>query len=342
MIFVNMVIADQDEVYLSRLAKWFRENRSNQFQIMAFTEKESLLRFMKETDLNIDVLLIGENFLAPELSAALNTIILGQPIDPVNNEFRYIDKYLPAPSLCSEVLSTISNSENPIPGKAGKSELIICLSPDPRLKSTLALYLSGISYDNIYINLESFPFYIPSQNSYRNQKNLSDVLYHIKASKGNVVMALECAVLSNYNGINIIPPMDNPKDLWELSDKETGILIDALKSWGHFKNIIVDIELSAGPHINQWLESSSLILIPFEIKQLNQIRRLKNMLNQSIPEEKIKWILVDECGDGDLPEDFSNLLILEELKAFPGVGTSISTEPGISQILSGFLKVPSK
>jgi len=66
------------------------------------------------------------------------------------------------------------------------------------------------------------------------------------------------------------------------------------------------------------------------------------MLNQSIPEEKIKWILVDECGDGDLPEDFSNLLILEELKAFPGVGTSISTEPGISQILSGFLKVPSK
>ncbi|MDD4295485.1 MAG: hypothetical protein PHC69_00815 [Ruminiclostridium sp.] len=342
MIFVNMVIADQDEVYLSRLAKWFRENRSNQFQIMAFTEKESLLRFMKETDLNIDVLLIGENFLSPELSAALDIIILGQPIEPVNNGFKYIDKYLPAPSLCSEVLSAISDSENPIPGKAGKSELIICFSPEPRLKSTLALYLSGISNDNIYINLEPFPFYMTCQNAYKNQKNLSDVLYHIKASKGNVIMALESAVLSSYNGINIIPPMDNPKDLWELSDKETGILIDSLKSWGHFKNIIADLEFSVGPHINQWLESSSLILIPFEIKQLNQIRRLKNMLNLSIPEEKIKWILADECGYVDLPEDFSNILILEELKAFSGEGTNINPNPETAQVLSGFLKLSSK
>lgn len=340
MIFVNMVIADQDEAYINRLAKWFRENRAGQFQIMAFTEKESLLRFMNETDLHIDVLLAGEKFLEPGLTSKVNTVILGQPVEPEYSEFKHIDKYLPAPTLCSEILSSISDFEQTGWSKAGKSELIICISPDPRLKSTLAMYLSKLSDENIYINFESFPFYSIDQYSYRNQKNLSDVLYHIKASKANVILALESAIYNIHNGISLIPPMDNPKDLWELSEKEIGILIEALQSWGRFKNIIADIELNAGPFIKQWLESSSLILVPFEITQLNQIKRLKNMLNQYVPEKKIKWILAGNCNRDNLTEDFNNLYIIKDLYALNGDWTSISFDDKVLQNLSDLISIP--
>lgn len=340
MIFINMVIADQDEAYINRLAKWFRENRAGQFQIMAFTEKESLLRFINETDLHIDVLLAGEKFLEPMITSKVNTIILGHPVDPANSDFKHIDRYLPAPTLCSEVLSAISALEKPGFGRTGKSDLIVCISPEPRLKSTLALYLGKSSPENIYINFESFPFYLTEQHTYRNQKNLSDVLYHIKASKPNVPLMLESAVCSGHNGINLIPPMDNPKDLWELSDKETGILIEALISWGRFRNIIADMELNAGPFLKQWLEFSSLILVPFEITQINQVRRLKNMLAHSITENKIKWILAGDCIDG-LHEEFDNLFIINELYALTGDWTSLNFDNAVLQKTTELLSMQS-
>jgi hypothetical protein len=342
LIFLSMVIADQDEAYISRLAKWFRENRAGQFQIMAFTEKESLLRFLSETDLHIDVLLVGEKLLDPVLISKFNTIILGQPVEPANIELKHIDKYLPAPTLCSEILSAISAFDRPGWGKAGKSELIVCMSPEPRLKSTLALYLSKSSPENIYINFESFPFYSTEQCSHRNQKNLSDVLYHIKASKTNVPLALESAVHNIHNGINLILPMDNPKDLWELTEKEFGILVEALVSWGSFKNVIADIELNAGPFMKYWLEFSSLILIPFEITQLNQVRCLKNMLNQSISEKKIRWVLAGDCTKDSIPDEFNNLFIINGLYALTGDWSSLTFDNSILQNITELLSIPAE
>ncbi len=332
-----MVIAGQDETYINRLAKWFRENKPNQFQITAFTEKESLYRFIGVTDLTIDVLLIDEEFIDLDQYTDMNIIILGQALNPAFNELKQVDKYLPAPSLCSEILTQITDSEQPKWIRTGKSDLIACLSPDPRLKSTLALYLCKLNSDSIYVNFESFPFYLSSLCSYRNQKNLSDVLYNIKASKKNITMVLESAVCNSEDGMSYIPPMDNPKDLWQLSEKETGVLIESLMSWGHFTNIIADIELSACSHTLQWLKSASLILIPFTISQLNQVRRLKNLMLDNIPSQKVKLILTGEQGVEDLPDDFNDLYLLQELKPIQGSWVNCEIDATFSQNLSSLL-----
>lgn len=312
---VNMIIADQDEIYINKLAQWFRENRTNQFQIIAFTEKESLHRFLNETNLNIDVLLAEECFLEEKMTSAVNTlIVLGQPVKDYAEDLKYIDKYLPAPSLCSEILSLISDTHQRVWRKAEKSDLIICLSPDQKLKSTLALSLACVSNEYIYINYESFPIYNPVLDSYRSYKNLSNILYNIKASKDNIHMSLESAVYTDHNGINIIPPMDNPKDLWELSEEETASLIEALKAWGRFPRIIADIECSACPVTLQWLKAASVIFVPFDISQITQIRQLKKLLFNEIDRNIIKWVLAGECANEDIPEDFDSLFFMRELK----------------------------
>lgn len=275
----RMVIADCDEEYIRRLTLWFRENKPHQFQITAFTEKESFDKFLRENDSETDVILIGEKFLNPDLLQRGNVILLGSPSALYPN-LHCLDKFQPAPVLSSGILALMSAWTNELPAlrRSERSELIVCFSPDQRLKSAMALSLARGIPGCLYICFDSWPFYPLQPDTNQSFRNLSDVLYHIKASRGNVAFALESALYSDSSGINYIPPVDNPKDMWELSEKENGQFIESLLSWGRFPIIIADIECNAGPRAMQWLEAASHIILPVPVSLWHQAGRLENML----------------------------------------------------------------
>jgi len=275
----RMVIADGDEEYIRRVALWFRENKPHQFQITAFTETESLERFLRVNDSEIDVILISEKFLSSDLLQKGNVILLG-PATALYPGLNCVDKFQPAPALSSSILAIMSAWANELPtsGRTERSELIVCFSPDPRLKSAMALSLARGLTGCLYICFDSWPFYPLKPDTNQSFRNLSDVLYHIKASRRNVPFALESALYADSSGINYIPPVDNPKDMWELSEKETGQLIESLLSWGRFPRIIADIECNASPRAMQWLEAASLIILPVPASLWHQIGRLETIL----------------------------------------------------------------
>lgn len=319
---IHMVLADNDYEYVNHLVQWFRENKSDSFQISAFTEKESFQKFISESKNKIDIILASEDFLTENASGHGIPIVLGQAVKL--NDLPSIEKYQPAPSVCSDILSVISVNKNEVKKwfGSGKSELVACFSPDIYIKSTFAMLLSAVSQDYIYINLESFPFYIMDQDFQSYSKNLSDILYHIKSRKGEPVMALESAVIEGNGQISFIPPMDNPGDLWELTDEEQDIFIEALKSWGHFSKIVIDTECNTGPMTIKLFEAASCIIVPFGKTHAGQIQRIKNMLEsiRGLDTHKVKWVF---CGNGEesfLP-DLDNCYEFRWLSAaMPGWG----------------------
>ena len=239
----------------------------------------------------------------------MESIVLGQAVELT--DLPAIEKYQPAPSICSDILSVLSNNQTRAEKwfTFGKSHLIACFSTNIYLKSTLALLLSYLSTDYVYISLDSFPLYKIGENFQAYNKNLSDILYHIKSQKGNPVIALESAVFTDSSNINFIPPLDNPKDLWELTDNEADIFIEALTSWGHFSKIIADLECNTGPITIKLLEAASNIFIPFDKTHLHQIPRIKSFLNsiRGLNSDKIAWIF---CGRNEeilLSEELDNL-----------------------------------
>ena len=58
---IHLVLAGSDFQYVNRLSQWFIENKSSQFQISAFTEKESFLNFLSQSENEIDVILAEES-----------------------------------------------------------------------------------------------------------------------------------------------------------------------------------------------------------------------------------------------------------------------------------------
>lgn len=316
---ISMLIAGLDQEYIENLANWFRENRPQQFRVSAFTEKESFEDFISNNEDVPDVMLTEEDFISSALEQNNNIIILGEPRSEKYAELKHVSKYQPAYGIASAVLTILSESGRVSKwDKPGKSEIIVCLSPDTALKSTTALYLALACEDAVYINFESFPFYRLNPEKNFINKNLSDFLYHIKSLKGNTGIALDSAVYNDYTGLNIVPPVDNPIDIWEMTENEMDALIEALKSWGHFKTVIADIELNAGPYTAKWLEAASVVFVPLSPFLLHQKQRVYNMIN-SLSEasaKKVKWIQAIPVED-ELSEVSGDVCYVPELKALP-------------------------
>ena len=314
---INMIIAGRDKEYIINLANWFRENKPQQFRVSVFTEKESLANFLLNEDEIPDVILAEEAILCSDIEKNNNIIILGESCGEKYNE--HIEKYQPAPGIASAILSALSEcGKVPKWDKPGKSEIIVCISPDPALKSTIALCLALAYEDAIYINFESFPFYRFNPEKSFTNKSLSDILYHIKSLKGNTGIALDSAVYTDYSGLNIIPPIDNPSDMWEMTENEMDELIKSLKMWGHFKIIIADIELNAGPYTAKWLEAASMVFVPLSPMLLHQKQRVNNMINSmaSTASKKVKWIQPISLENESF-EQAGDICYIPELSSFP-------------------------
>ena len=331
---VHMVLADADAEYVHRLAQWFRENKPRQFQISAFTARESFANFLQSGNPQADVILLSEQFLTPELMDTGNLIILGSPVAGLPS----VEKYQTASSLCSAVLSQMSGWQPVRPefGNNGNSSIIACFSPDLRLKSTLALWLARMSQDHLYVNLEAFPAY--SLQNEAEGKTVSDIFYHIKAAKGNLAIALESAVCTS-GGINHVPHMDNPGDLWELTDKETGILAETLLSWGRFSNIITDVEFNTSPRTLHWLELAYCVIVPFTAEHHEQILRMKSML-AALPgagTDKYRWVLAGANHNERLKDQFESLFWLPWLQELPQQFGALSLEKQAFEQLKALL-----
>lgn len=304
---VHLVLADHDYEYVNHFARWLTENKPNQFRVSVFTEPVSFINFISDNLDRIDIILAAEDFLVnTEKVQNVIRVILGQA-DKLQN-MPAVRKYQPAPAICSELQSLLSvnMTSNRYWHSAGSSELVVCFSPNIYLKSAFAFLLSSISEQHVYVSLEAFPFYTMDDCITPYSKNLSDILYNIKSQKGNPAMVLESAVVSDGN-ISFVPPMDNPGDLWELTDEETYVFIEALKSWGHFSRIILDADFNSGPVTMKFLKAASYIIIPFDKKHMHQIPRIKNMLSGVCAEDRKKAIWA-WCGSDEflLPYELEN------------------------------------
>lgn len=311
---IHLVLADGDRDYVDHLSRWFRENKQRQFQVSVFTEEESFQGYLQSGNAQADVIVLSESFLKPGMESQGNLIILGS----TSTGLPSIEKYQTAPALCTAILSQVSQWQHILQGAQhnGKSNLVVCYSPQLRLKTMLALCLARISGEHLYLNLQAFSCY-PLQAEDAGSRNLSNILYHIKASRGNLQIALESSV-TNGKGINFIPSVENPGDLWELSDKETGILIQALSSWGQYSDIILDMEFNTSPMALKWLEQASCVLIPFTPDYTDMILRVKNALDviPAVGADKLRFVLAGADYDSSLAGQFDRLYCLPWLSDF--------------------------
>lgn len=294
-----IILLDTDNEYLQNFTEYCMNN-DNEFSLISFSETVNMAEYCNESS-NFDLIVISQYCISDELInnykgkiAILND---DKHIEFIN-DCKTIYKYQSADKVISDILNICAEDKKEIRKennlKIGNDRIIGIYSPVNRCgKTTLSLELCK-NFENKKVLLINFESYSTIMENLELEEgyNLSDLLYFYIKNEGRLDIKLE-AIKRQYQGIDIIPPIKNPKDLKEVSDDVWIDFINKIRSIDKYEIIVLDIS-NVFCDISVILDLCDVILMPVLEDTNSCIKKEKflqhiNCINISIS-EKIKEI----------------------------------------------------
>lgn len=242
----QLVIADQDEKYITLLTTLINKEEKNSFIVRGFSKKSLLKSYLQEQ--SVDILLISPKFYDEELKKLQlkNVMLLSEGTIPNElSTFSVVFKYQSTEQIIKDVIRffseksqehlIISNKKqvniigvySPI-GRSGKTSISIILSAVlARYKKVLYLYLEP--YDNL--------LYFVGKNT--SQYGLSDLLYYVKQKHPNLGLKIQ-GMKESFLGFDYILPIKCYADLLETSIEDYMYLLNSIKNDTCYDTIVIN------------------------------------------------------------------------------------------------------
>ena len=306
------VIYDETGEYGKRLLSGLIKKAQNQFNLMLFTGKEELEKYLKEG--RPDLLLVSEDSMNEGITRLYrgNIIILTE--EPcVNEEMDFGD------SACYGIYryQSVERIFNEIVVKGGLKrntriktlDIIGVYSPVyVEGKQSFVLNLAKImseKYKTLYINLEEFSGLgelLPAENQY----TLSDALYFYRQN-GKMVADKIGQTINSVSGVDYIPPVMCAEDLSYVDSKELITFFEQLGNMFGYEMIVVDISTAVRQPWDM-LDMCSTVYIPEKSDYISK-EKLKcfetyySSIGREYSFDRFELIRLPE-GDNDMKPDF--------------------------------------
>ena len=278
---INIVLADSDELYLNKLTDYFME-KTAMFEVSSFTSRDSLIAYMLEKNIKIDVIVFAES-MANELIANAEIpakIFLsdGTYSDVVG--FDSVNKYQKAEKLVHSIQMIYAEQTGHVEVVTGgdkQTKAIGVFSPvggcgKTTMALALSMYLASHGKRVFYLNYEI----INSTTEFLNTApggSLSDVLLAMKTKGANIGLRI---VSNKYfdAGMNIsfINPPESALEVNELTTPEQIKLIKELENIGDFDAIIIDFDSGFSEAKLELLDACDFILTPFTTDEVSLVK----------------------------------------------------------------------
>lgn len=311
-------ICDLEEAYVVRLADYLNSKRMLPYQVMAFTNLESLGQFTQENE--IEILLISTDAMTDAVKSmqVKRVIILSEGEEPeLDREFPVIGKYQDSDSIARQVLRC--TGEEHAQEMPKDCRVIAVWSPVARCGKTLfaltLAYLAGEEGRSVYMNLEEYSGFEPLfRCTYRS--DLADLLHASKEDSGQLARMLSSCV-QTFGGMDIVPPAFFPEDIRDVGSREWTDFIAATARAGEYRTIVLDIG-SHMPDMADLLERCERCYLPalpdvVSRSKLNQFEKnmealgkqelLSSMIRVYLPEVTVRSsgaALLDELVYGKM------------------------------------------
>lgn len=244
-----LAICDLEESYACNLTEYMNERKNTPFDVMAFTNLESLSEFAQKN--HIDLLLISTQAMCDEVKQLdIGRIIVlseGELPEHVLEEPQ-VYKYQASDSLIAEVMGVYAaavpcRQPSLFTSTAVKMEILGVYSPLARVgKTSFALTLGEILAEKknvLYVNLEDYNGFeaLFSQN-YR--ADLSDLIYFARQREGNMIFKLN-SMIQTFRKLDYIPPAFSPCDLRDVGCEEWIRFLQEIGACGSYEVLILDL-----------------------------------------------------------------------------------------------------
>ena len=234
-------ICDLEEAYVVRLADYLNTKGMLPYQVLAFTNLESLGRYAQDNE--IEILLISTDAMSDEVREmnVRRVIILAEGEEPGLDQEAVIRKYQDSDSIARQVLSFAGDSKavDMPPG----CRIFAVWSPVARCGKTLfALTLAQAAGEEgraLYLNLEDYSGFEPLfRTTYRS--DTADLVHASRDRTQNLAALLESAV-QTFGSLDIVPPAFFPDDIRDIRPGEWLEFIAATAAAGDYRTIVLDI-----------------------------------------------------------------------------------------------------
>jgi MinD-like ATPase involved in chromosome partitioning or flagellar assembly len=247
MIKIRLIIADTDERYLNRLSDYIVFHYADQFEISIFTDPEILpdLATLNSFHCVLATSEFMESLNDVNVKAAFLLLYDGGSL-PENYEGKFVSKYQNVEHIIKEIKTVSADKIGFIPYGQEESRLKIYLAEGvaggtgtTTIAIAFARYLVRSGKRVLYLNLEANGC-IDSIFNKEGNHDFSDVLYLLKAQKGNLELKIDGIVQKDFSGVDYIEPCRIAMDLQSLKEDDIKLLLEVLEKGGKYDYVIMD------------------------------------------------------------------------------------------------------
>lgn len=264
----KMIIADQDEQYLSNISNYFLE-RLPQWELGLFTRKEKLSEYLGKNR-DVDILAVDENLIDQEVEAHSKgtvRIALSGTMTPIEG-FELVQKYQKTENMLREILRKHSEGTGSIEAIQGNSQTKVAVFYSPvggsgKTTLSLAMAAAGAKKEKrlLYINMEeidSVKDVLPPVSG-----GLSDVFLALKTKGMNVGVKLEsCVAREGNSGFFYLPGVESISEYEEITGDDMKKLIQAVCGLSKYDLVVIDLSSGFSERVKATLESADIIFMP--------------------------------------------------------------------------------
>lgn len=313
-----IAIYDSDLAYAIRLMEYIKKRKELGFEVLVFTEEESLIDFGRSR--TVDILLMEEGLsISHEIKDNIKlTFIFSDHINQLeaNEELRVL-KYQSAQKLISDVLSTynklLNKGEQGYGSKSPKVVSVISLIPENNKLGFAWSYTYNISNHNkvLFIPLEILPTAFIEVNDY-SKASLSDFLYYLK-NKDSQLISIMNSHINYIDSISYLSGISIGLDLISMTKEDISLWIETMKHNTDYDIIIFYLGFYSEA-IVELIKQSNEILIPMveeseEHKVIKELERQLSFMGVNMPSDKTYIIDIPHTKWSD-----DSIISLQELK----------------------------
>lgn len=263
---IKLAIIDNDENYVKRLVNNLQLHYADRLEVYSFSGISRFLSFYEEN--HVHVALVNEALsISEELPENLAFAWLVSSNDIKTCQGRpAVGKFQRSELLYKEVLGLYADLENQLVLKSGsKGKCIVFTSAQggagtSTLAAAYAAYAARTGKRPLYLNLDllSNPsLYFQADGN----TGFSELLYALKAKKGNLAIKLESLVKKDSRGVQYFDVSKNANDMLELKPEDAELLMETVHAMESVDCVIVDLPMNFDLLCSTMLEKYANVVV---------------------------------------------------------------------------------
>lgn len=244
---IRVGILDQDQIYVSRLVRYFTTYYIDKVEVSVFYDQEKFLEFIQH--IKIDVFLANPGLISEDIELPRTMIMayLSEASEAQSvNDIKVVYKYQKAELLYREILGLYAELDNKTAYKEaeGMSTVYFFMGAAGGTGTTTmavacAERMASYGKKVLYLNLEENGVTAPILQGDGND-TMSDVLYAVKSNRANMVLKLESMVRKSEQGVYFYEPFPLALDAHEMTEKDLTEILNTVTRYHSYDYVVAD------------------------------------------------------------------------------------------------------